>query len=192
MINNKSDKEFFEYLYESYEQKIFYQALSVLNNKEQAEDITQEVFEQLYSDFESIKKFDDLHLKKFIIKITKNKSIDLYRKNNTQIKYLETYKTKKDKHEEDNNVNDYVDKMISEQEILDISKQLKEPYLHVFLYRVYYGLSNKEIAKIMDSKEATIRKQFERAISMVKNVIGGKRYGKEWKIWKENNRRNSK
>ncbi|MGY3703386.1 hypothetical protein BW731_02640 [Vagococcus martis] len=179
MINNKSDKEFFEYLYESYEQKIFYQALSVLNNKEQAEDITQEVFEQLYSDFESIKKFDDLHLKKFIIKITKNKSIDLYRKNNTQIKYLETYKTKKDKHEEDNNVNDYVDKMISEQEILDISKQLKEPYLHVFLYRVYYGLSNKEIAKIMDSKEATIRKQFERAISMVKNVIGGKRYGKE-------------
>ena len=69
MINNKSDKEFFEYLYESYEQKIFYQALSVLNNKEQAEDITQEVFEQLYSDFESIKKFDDLHLKKFIIKI---------------------------------------------------------------------------------------------------------------------------
>lgn len=179
MINKKSDKEFFEYLYDIYEQKIFYQAFSILNNKEQAEDITQEVFEQLYSDFESIKKFDDLHLQKFIIKTTKNKSIDLYRKNNTRIKYFDTYKTKKDKNNEYNNVNDYVDKMISEQEILDISKQLKEPYLHVFLYRVYYGFSNKEIAKLMDSKEATIRKQFERAKSMVTKVIGGNHYGKE-------------
>ncbi|UUV98946.1 sigma-70 family RNA polymerase sigma factor [Vagococcus luciliae] len=179
MKNHRTDKEFFEYVYDIYEQKIFYQALSILNNKEQAEDITQEVFEQLYSDFESIKKFNDLHLKKFIIKTTKNKSIDLYRKNNTRIKYLETYKTKKNNNEEDNNVNDYVDKMISEQEILDISKQLKEPYLHVFLYRVYYGLSNKEIAKIMDSKEATVRKQFERAKNIVKKVIGGIHYGKE-------------
>lgn len=174
----KSNRHFFEYLYETYEQRIFYQAYSVLNQKEQAEDITQDVFEQLYQEKEKLQSLDEEHLKKLIITITKNKAIDLYRKNTSQIKYIEDYKESNRGQIPDNNVVDRLEELVSEAEFQEITRELKEPYLQVFMYRIFYGLSTKEVAQIMSQKDATIRKQFERGKKIVKNILGGSDYEK--------------
>ena len=179
MSDKQSTRYFFENLYETYEQKIFYQAYSIVKQKEQAEDVTQDVFEQLYVERERLATLDELHLKKFIITITKNKAIDLYRRNATQIKYIDDYKTSASKESQANNVEEHLKELVSEEEFEEIAKELKPPYLQVFMYRVFYGFSTKEVALIMDSKEATIRKQFERAKLSVKTILGRFGYGRK-------------
>lgn len=176
MKKKKSNRQFFDYLYETYEQRIFYQAYSVLKQKEQAEDITQDVFEQLYRESKNLQTLDELHLKKLIIKITKNKAIDLYRRNSTQIKYIDEYKNNHSEEKQDNNVLDHLEELVSEEEFKEITRELKEPYLQVFMYRIFYGLSTKEIAHIMSEKDATIRKQFERSKKIIKTILGGSDY----------------
>lgn len=66
-----------------------------------------------------------------------------------------------------------MNELISEEEFMEIAYQLKEPYLQVFIYRIFYELSTKEVATIMSVKEATIRKQFERAKEKIKYILGG-------------------
>lgn len=170
MRDKQSDKVFFEQLYQDYEQKIFYRAYTILNNKGQAEDITQDVFEQLYVDRKKIRKLNELHLKKYILVIVKNKAIDRYRKNQTQTNYLKDYYTDS---ESNNNVTDYLDDLLSEDNFDEITQVLDVPYRQVFIYRVFYGLNTKETAMIMNVSEPTIRKQYERAKNKIKSLIGG-------------------
>lgn len=91
MSQKKKTSSFFETLYEEYEQKIYFCAYRILQQKEQAEDITHDVFIQLYKNEKNLEQLDELHLKKLILTITKNKAIDLYRKNTSNIRYLENY-----------------------------------------------------------------------------------------------------
>lgn len=160
----------FEKLYQTYEQRIFYCAYSVLHQKEQAEDITQDVFEQLYEDKNIWQNYDEQHLKQYILKITKNKAIDLYRRNSTQIKYLENYRETEQSKDIINSVEEY---LVTEETFDELVSVLKEPYRQVFMYRVFYGLSFKETADIMYTRETTVRKQYERARFKLKSILGG-------------------
>lgn len=167
---NKS-RMLFEKLYETYEQCIYYCAFSVLHQKEQAEDITQDVFEQLYQTKDVWIEFDDNHLTQYILRMTKNKAIDLYRRNNTQIKYLEDYKETKSNEIFNSNIDD---DLMTEELVKILVEELKEPYRKVFMYRVFYGLSFKETADILFTREDTVRKQYERARLKLKTILGGK------------------
>lgn len=171
MSQKKKTSSFFETLYEEYEQKIYFCAYRILQQKEQAEDITHDVFIQLYKNEKNLEQLDELQLKKLILTITKNKAIDLYRKNTSNIRYLENYQEETSKIH--NNVESHMNELISEEEFMEIAYQLKEPYLQVFIYRIFYELSTKEVATIMSVKEATIRKQFERAKEKIKYILGG-------------------
>jgi len=135
--------------------------------------VTQDVFEQLYVSNKNLQELDDDYLTKLIMRITKNKAIDAYRKNTNKIKYLDNYQIHENQNNENNNIDEYVDNLISEEEFLEISNSLRPPYLQVFIYRIYYGLPTNDVAKIMCSKESTVRKQFERARKMVKEILGG-------------------
>ena len=44
------------------------------------------------------------------------------------------------------------------------------------MYRVFYGLSFKETADILFSREDTVRKQYERARLKLKSILGGKNH----------------
>lgn len=173
MKKKKNEVLLFEKLYESYEQKIYYCAYGVLQNKEQAEDITQDVFEQLYQDKHNWQDYDDNHLAQYILRITKNKAIDLYRRNNTQIKYLNNYRDTNEAIVNDEQIDDF---LITEEILTELISELKEPYRQVFMYRFFYDLSFKETADILFSREDTVRKQYERARLKLKTILGGNYY----------------
>lgn len=167
------DRMLFEKLYATYEQRIYYCAYGVLQQKEQAEDVTQDIFEQLYEDKKIWQDFEESHLTKYILRLTKNKAIDLYRRNNTQIKYLKDYQETKETGSIDA---DLVDYLVTEELVEGLVKELKEPYRQVFMYRVFYGLSFKETAEILFSREDTVRKQYERAREKLKSILGGRNH----------------
>lgn len=54
MKKNKTDYQKMEELYTFYEQKVYYTAFSILNNRQQAEDTVQETFISLYQNIHRI------------------------------------------------------------------------------------------------------------------------------------------
>ena len=91
MSSANKDYEKMEELYELYEQKVYYVTYSILNNIQQAEDAVQETFITLYQHLEKIGNLNTEEIKRYILRIAKNKAIDSYRKNKRQIILLEEY-----------------------------------------------------------------------------------------------------
>lgn len=173
MASAHEERVFFEKLYDDYEQKIYYCAYNVLKQVEQAEDVTQDVFEELYHRKEELIQLEELHLKKLILRITKNKAIDAYRRNTTQIKYLDNYRKPVPTNVAITETDQLVENIVAEEKMKELVLKLDEPYLQVFMYRVFYELSTKETAAILVEKEPTIRKQFERAKKKLRAILGG-------------------
>ncbi|SLM86172.1 MULTISPECIES: RNA polymerase sigma factor [Vagococcus] len=169
----KKKRLFFERLYEEYEQKIYQVAFSILHNEEQSEDATQDVFEELYICIDKIINFEAIDLKKFILRISKNKAIDMYRKNKTQIKYFNDFKEQKVEEYSESNVEEKLEELITKDQFKEIVTLLSKKSAKSFIYVVYYGLTLKEVALILDEKEETIKKRVQRAKEKLKNVMGG-------------------
>ena len=84
---SKGNKRVLDEIYKQYHKKIFGFALSYLKNEDDAYDIVQEVFINLWNNRSSLKK--NTRIEPFIFTATKNAVISLFRKRATERKYLE-------------------------------------------------------------------------------------------------------
>lgn len=170
-----NDYEKMEELYELYEQKIYYVAYSILNNIQQAEDAVQETFITLYKNLEKLHSLATQELKRYILRVAKNKAIDSYRKNKRHETFLEEYE-RESTEAVDENIEEWEKRTMSEVQIDTLLKELNElneSNRQVFKYKVFYNLTYQEISSVMGITEANVRKQFERARKRVQNMIGG-------------------
>lgn len=170
-VPNKDYKKM-EELYELYEQKVYYMAYSILHNIQQAEDIVQETFITLYQNLEKIRSLNTQELKRYIMRIAKNKTIDSYRKNKRHKLFLEEYQ-RESPEVVDENIEEWEQRLMSELQIDTLLTELNDSYRQVFKYKVFYNLSYQEISEVMGLTEVNARKQFERARKRVQNIIGG-------------------
>ena len=166
------DYEKMEELYELYEQKIYSVAYFILKDIQQAEDVVQETFITLYNNLEKLNSLDTHELKRYILRIAKNKAIDSYRKNKRRGQLLEEYQ-RESIETVDENIEDWEQRLMSENQIDTLLTVLSESCKQVFKYKVFYNLSYQEISKLMGLTEVNVRKQFERARKRVHNMIGG-------------------
>ncbi|MDT3493254.1 RNA polymerase sigma factor [Bacillus toyonensis] len=167
-----NDYEKMEELYELYEQKIYYVAYSILNNIQQAEDAVQETFITLYKNLEKLHSLSTEELKRYILRVAKNKAIDSYRKNKRHETFLEEYE-RESIEVVDENIEEWEKRKMSEVQIDTLLTELSESNRQVFKYKVFYNLTYQEISNVMGITEANARKQFERARKRVQNIIGG-------------------
>ncbi|MCM3125202.1 RNA polymerase sigma factor [Mesobacillus sp. AQ2] len=184
MNDPNKDYEKMEELYDLYEQKIYYLAYSVLNNIQQAEDTVQETFITLYQHIDKVHCLNKLELKRYILRIAKNKAIDSYRKNKRLGIILDEYQ-KETTEAANENIKDWEQGVISEAQIDTLLTTLKNPYKLVFKYKVFYDLSYHEISELIGITEANVRKQFERARKSILTILGG-RQSDEFKKLKKN------
>lgn len=171
MKKYKPAKALLTELYEKYEQKVYRVAYRILNNVQQAEDVTQETFIQIYQKIEQVSSLDEEEQKRYILKVAKNKSIDNYRKNQSQIHFIEDYQQEVVSGVD--NVASHVNELISDEQLLTLLKILPIAYQQVFIYRLYYGLNTKEVANILDITPDNVRKQYERAKKKIIQMNGG-------------------
>jgi len=170
-VTNKDYKKM-EELYELYEQKIYYVAYPILNNIQQAEDIVQETFITLYQNLEKVCNLNTQELKRYILRIAKNKTIDSYRKNKRHKIFLEEYQ-KESPEVVDESIEEWEQHLMCEVQIDTLLTELNDSYRQVFKYKVFYNLTYQEISNLMGMTEVNVRKQFERARKQVQNIIGG-------------------
>lgn len=153
----RTDKELRE-IYDRNFDTLYRISYMYMKNRCDAEDIVQNTFIKL---FEKEKQFDNTeHEKAWLIVVTINACKNHFKTWwNTKVTYEDVEMISHDK-------NNYI-----LEALLELPKKYKEV---IYLY-YYEGYSTKEIAVILNSKDATVRSQLQRAKLLLKDVLKGEK-----------------
>ena len=167
----------FQTLYNQYHILVFNVALNYLQNIEDAEEITQDVFIQVHA---SIEKFNERSsLKTWIYRITINKSLDFIKHKNSKKRFF-IFGNKSQ------NENDYLNASHFEHpgillenkekaEVLyGVINELSENQKTAFILSKIDGLSNPEISEIMQLSISSVESLIFRAKSTLKEKLANK------------------
>lgn len=163
----------FQDIYTKYNKDIYYFLLKITNyNSDLAEELTQETFYQAYI---SLSKFSGKSdMKTWICAIAKNVCYKYYKKNPRMLSI------------DDLNLNlkDIVDASKSPDELLEVKEisvyvikeilKLRKKYRDVLIYRLYFELSFKSIAELMNIKENSAKVIYHRGKETIKENLEGK------------------
>ncbi len=162
------DRAAFEKLFKLYSERIYYFTIRYIKNKEEAEEITQEVFVRLWN-----RRFDlktELSFSSYLFMIAKNAVIDLLRKRQKE-------STLKEEITPDvNSIAEKSNNSVEYKELNEIVKnsilQLPEKRRQIFLLSRDEGLTYKEIAEKLNISIKTVESHMRLALQQLRKTIG--------------------
>lgn len=165
MVNEKKlflklqnrDKEAFREFYYEYYKLVYYQAYSILNNKEDAEDVSQQTFIKFMRNIEDISL--NASLKTIITHLAKNEAIDLYRKN------------RRSKEVHDDEVMNFMSYQASDKDLtIDLIYQLLKSNVDakIVILKVLYDYSFQDIADDLELSLGKVQGRYYKAIEVLK------------------------
>lgn len=143
-------------IYNQHYKAVFRLAYKFLNNRENAADISQEVFMSLHCQLEQKKEI--LNIRSWLYKVTSNQCMSFYKKNKIINEQL----------------NDEVIRVeIQKEKNPDINEAIKKmkPQDKILLTLYSEGFSYKKMAEITGIKFSSIGKTLSRALNKLKNEI---------------------
>ena len=152
MIDSPEEKDKFERLYLQYRDLMFYIANKILQNQQDAEDAVHAAFVSVAENIEKFSSPTCPKTKGYIVTITENKAIDLYRKKKRHPQTL----------------------LLEETAGLEVSYEGSHAIARCFsllpardrdilMLRYRYGYTAREIAKMLGISEANANKRIQRA-----------------------------
>ena len=162
MVDTPEQKRKFAELYERYRYLMFKIAVDILHEHHLAEDALQEAFVRVAKHMECIGQLEETATKRYLITITKNAAIDLYRKQNN-LRSREIYV---DELADNQMPLDYMEPE-ADSEALDILKNLPPKDRDVFLLKYSAHQSNQQIAKACGIREGTVRQRLARGRQLI-------------------------
>ncbi|MGL2966127.1 RNA polymerase sigma factor [Flavobacterium sp. XGLA_31] len=174
MIENQSH---FEKLYREYHLLVFNVALNYVQNTEDAEEITQDVFVKVYHSLETFNQKSS-H-KTWIYRIAINQSLDFIKKKNSQKRFFIFGKKSQNEQEYLNTSNfEHPGILMEKQEeakiLFEVINTLTENQKTVFLLSKLDGLSNPEIAEIMQLSLSSVESLVFRAKASLQEKLAEK------------------
>ncbi len=153
-----------EQLFTLYEQKMYVIAYSILHDSWQAEDAVSEAFVKIIANMEKIRDPESDRTKRFVIRVIRNTSIDLYRKNQRE---RNTFTVLSGEARQPECEADPMDRLLgrlhSQTAVDRLLGTLPEAYREVVECRCLRELTVKETAEVLGISEAAVRKRYERA-----------------------------
>ena len=140
-------------LYERYRKDVYRYALALTRRHEPAEDITQDVFLTAATKGGSCRGSE----RSWLLSIAHNRAVNLLRK--------EERARRRDEVPEESVP------PASQMELFDSLKPLTDRQRAVVLLRIGYGLSHKETAAALKISHAAVRKQYERALAVLRETV---------------------
>lgn len=159
------DAEGFGILYEQYADVIFRYVYSHLENRLDAEDLTEEIFIRAWR---ALPKYDErgLPFSAFLFRIARNSLIDYYRQRKV-VSSLEDIEVQS--HEA--GPEEAVDINIENHDLRKTIAELREDYRNVLIFRFLSGLSPEETAQVMQRSVGAVRVLQHRALSALKDLL---------------------
>lgn len=152
-------------------------ALNYLQNVEDAEEVTQDVFVKVYQSIDSFK--DKSTFKTWIYRITINQSLDFIKKKNSKKRFFVYGKKSENEFEIQNTPNfEHPGILLENQEnaklLFDVINSLPENQKTAFILSKVDGLSNPEVAEIMEMSISAIESLIFRAKNSLKEKLSNK------------------
>lgn len=162
------DKEAFDSLYEKYKNVALRTAFLIVNNRADSDDIVQEAFVKAYLHIRELKNEDGF--RPWLFQIVTRTAWNMGKKKSKEVPD-EDILLKVDKSGRMNILDDLI---ISEQSLLirDIINKLDIKYRTVVVLYYYNQFSTREIAKITECLEGTVKSRLFGARKMIKNALG--------------------
>lgn len=170
---NTDEKSKFESIYYRHKNALYHQAMSIVKNEIDAEDILQEAFIKIAKNIKSIKDIKSKETTSFLLVITKNTAYDYIRKSS---KTVEFPLINEDAEIDENALIDLVGN-IEYQELVSIIKGVPSPYNEVLYLHFVKDYSIKKTATLLNKKGATVKMQLVRGKKILIDKLSEAFYG---------------
>ena len=165
LIEDKDEQSKFEKLYYEYRHLMTYIAFDILKDEKLAEDAVHNAFIKISNNLKKINEISCHKKKSFIVVVIENVAKDMYRKRKREkeIPFEENIDIKVS---DDFSLNSFgIETIVSKIE------SLPDIYRNILVLKYLQELNNKEIAKLLNIKESTVRKRLERAKDMLAELL---------------------
>lgn len=164
----QGDKKAFEQIFKKYSERIYYFSIKYLKLKEDAEEITQEVFVRLWN-----RRFDlktELSFSSYLFMIAKNAVIDMLRKRQKESVFNEDINSGVESSSHDDS------KSIEYNELHEIIQnsiqELPQKRRQIYLLSRDEGLTYKQIAEKLNISIKTVESHMRLALQQLKKSVG--------------------
>lgn len=173
------DQKAYAELMQRYKDSIYFMALKMVNNKDDAMDLTVETFGKAFENIEKYKP--DFAFSTWLFRIATNNCIDFIRKKRLNVVSLQSL-TEEDREEKQlqivSNTLNPEETSIKKQEsekLKSIVEQLPQRYRTLIILRYYDEKSYEEISQQLDLPLGTVKAQLFRARDLMSNIMNRKK-----------------
>ena len=156
-----NNKIAFEKLYSRYNKLVYGIAFSILKNKQDTEDMVQNVFTKIYSIDKN--KLPSSNEASWLYSVTKNETINYLKNKKNNIDLDSIYEL------EDNN--NEIDKIINQDKYNRIISKLNEKEREIVSLKILSNLSFEEIGKILNVPTGTIKWRYYKSVHTLKLLL---------------------
>ncbi len=140
-------------VYDNTANLVFSLALTLLGNREDAEDVLQDT---MIAVAQSAHSYENGSPKAWVLSIARNRAIDMLRKRRPTTEVTDT---------------PVQDPQLISLEIADILNVLNEEEKQTVVLHIYGGMSHKEIGMVLNISPAAAQKKYRRAIEKLKKIM---------------------
>lgn len=158
-------------LYRLYSQAMYNICLRMLNDQEDAEDLLQQSFIDVFLKLDSF-RFES-SIGAWIKRIVVNNCINFLKKRRLTIQSLDDERMGGFSENPDDDLHE---SHLGVKEVKNAISQLPDGYRVVFTLYMFEGYDHKEIADILNITEATSKSQYSRAKKKLRELLGGRKY----------------
>ena len=169
---NSGDQQAFNYIYERFWGSMFTAALRFLNDADQAQEVTADVFLQIWKKPKNFESLDNI--KAWLYTSTKNACSNIYNRNKRFKGYIKFFTywftTNHDPYQEFVTQQDEIKAEVFRQVQLK-TETLPPQCRHIIKMSFYDGLKNEEIADQMDLSVQTVKNQKTRSLKILRKGL---------------------
>ena len=163
----KGDVQSFDNIFNKYNKKVYYFALSYLKNREEAQDVVQEVFMNLWKHRDQINEY--YVFSKYLFKITYNATCKTFRKQASDKKQLE--EVVRNSIEEDNSTNLDIEYNSLYETVNAFIEKMPARQKEIYLLSINEQLTTEQIAQRLNISKKTVENYLSRVKTSVKKSI---------------------
>lgn len=166
MIETQEEKNKFEWIYDSYQQTMYYVANSVLHNNADAEDAVQQSFIRIIENLDKFNPSEQEQTKGLVVILVKRIAIDIYRKKQRHVNLSLN---------EDNGIENSTSAAVYQPETDDRLEKallmLPTNYAEVIKLKYSHEYTDKEISRMLSITEGNVRQRLLRAKTKLKDIL---------------------
>jgi RNA polymerase sigma-70 factor (ECF subfamily) len=166
----QKDEKAYAYLYDNYSAALYGIIFKVVNNEEDACDVLQDSFVNIWKNIESYDGSKGGSLFTWMLHICRNKAIDRYRQKNRVNENQKDYKSVHIHNEPANTTNINIDKI----GVQNIIEKIKPEHKEIIIQHYFKGYTHQEISTMSEMPLGSVKTKIRNAMIEIKNLVGKK------------------